>query len=191
MQKLPRLTVITGNGKGKTTAALGRAALAAASGERVLVVQFLKGTGYTGELQAAEYWQGRLAIRQFGAGCIQSADIAAGTSECSRCGICFRENRLPEKRFAPLAFACAQEAAASAEYELLVLDEISHSVNRGLLELIKVLEWVKKVSGKTRLVLTGRNMPPELIAMADEAIECAAVKHPITRRIFGRRGVEY
>ena len=146
---LPRLTVITGNGKGKTTAAMGRAVLAAWSGERVLVVQFLKGTGYTGELTAAEHWSGRLVIRQFGAGCLHMAEIRDGLGECRRCGNCFRANKLPENRF------------------------------------------VDQALPKVRLVLTGRNMPQALLALADEATECEMVKHPISQGIFGRWGVEY
>ena len=108
---LPRLTVITGNGKGKTTAAMGRAALAAWNGERVLVVQFLKGTGYTGELTAAEHWSGRLVIRQFGAGCLHMAEIRDGLGECRRCGNCFRANKLPENRFVDQAFESVMQAA--------------------------------------------------------------------------------
>lgn len=187
----PRITVITGNGKGKTTAGMGRAVLAAWSGERALVIQFLKGTGYTGELQAAEHWRGRLVIHQFGAGCPNSAGIAQGLLVCERCGTCFRENRKPENNFAGKAFECAQAAVASGQWDLLVLDEISHSINRGLLDIRAVVEWVRSVSSQLRIVLTGRNMPVELIEIAEEATECAMVKHPITQGIWGRRGVEY
>jgi cob(I)alamin adenosyltransferase len=191
MENLPRITAVTGNGKGKTTSGMGRALLAAASGERVMVVQFLKGTGYTGELEAAAHWQGNFKICQFGAGCHRSLEIAEGTEVCKRCGDCFRENRKPENDFAGKAFACARAAAVSGEWDLLVLDEISHSVNRGLLKLSEVLAWIESVRSRVRLVLTGRNMPPELLALADEATECALVKHPITQGIWGRRGVEY
>ena len=191
MNKLPRITVVTGNGKGKTTSGMGRAVLAAASGERVMVVQFLKGTGYTGELRSAANWAGKLEIRQFGAGCHRSLEIAQGTMVCERCGNCFRENRKPEHDFAGKAFECAKTAAVSGEWDLLVLDEISHSVNRGLLDLAVVLDWVRSVSSGLRLVLTGRNMPSELLEIAEEATECMVVKHPITQGIWGRRGIEY
>ena len=127
MNKLPRITVVTGNGKGKTTSGMGRAVLAATSGERVMVVQFLKGTGYTGELRSAANWAGKLEIRQFGAGCHRSLGITQGTLVCERCGNCFRENRKPENDFAGKAFECAKTAAVSGEWDLLVLDEISHS----------------------------------------------------------------
>ena len=191
MADWPRVTVVTGNGKGKTTAGMGRAVLAAWSGERVLVVQFLKGTGYTGELRATEPWRGRLAIRQFGAGCAHSSQIADGVAECTRCGECFRGNRNPVNQYADQAFSCARDAVASSEWDLLVLDEISHSLNKGLLDKAQVMEWLRDASQKVRFVLTGRNMPAELINMADEATECEAVKHPIFEGIYGRRGIEY
>lgn len=187
----PRIAVVTGNGKGKTTSGMGRAVLAAWSGERVLVVQFLKGTGYTGELQAAGSWQGNLTICQFGALCRHSQEIAQGLRSCERCGTCFRENRKPENDFAGKAFECARMAVASGQWDLLVLDEISHPINRGLLDAAAVVEWVRDASYQVKLILTGRNMPLELVEMAEEATECAMVKHPITRGIWGRRGVEY
>lgn len=191
MDALPRITVVTGHGKGKTTSAMGRAVLAAAAGERVLVVQFLKGTGYTGELTAAPYWQGRLEIRQFGGGCPHSAEIAQGVGLCRRCGTCFRTNRRPESDFAGQAFRCAQQAAASGDWDLLVLDEISHPLNKGLLAASPVVEWLRQTAANVRLVLTGRDMPAMVLALADEATECAAVKHPMSRGILGRWGVEY
>jgi cob(I)alamin adenosyltransferase len=191
MDMFPRITVLTGNGKGKTTSGLGRAVLSAWSGERALFVQFLKGTGYTGELRSAEHWQGSLAIRQFGAGCPRSLEIAKGLLDCERCGTCFRENRNPANNFAGKAFEYAQAAASSGQWDLLVLDEISHAMNRGLLDTAKVVEWVLDASSSVRIVLTGRNMPPEVIEIADESTECTMVKHPIARGIWGRRGVEY
>ena len=191
MDCLPRITVITGNGKGKTTSAMGRAVLAAASGERALVVQFLKGTGYTGELTAAPYWQGHLEIRQFGAGCPHSAEIGRGVGLCRRCGTCFRENRRPENDFAGQALRCAQQAVESGHWDLLVLDEISHSLNKGLLDAVQVVEWLDQAASRLRLVLTGRNMPAAVLALAEEATECAVVKHPMSRGILGRWGVEY
>lgn len=188
---LPNLTVVTGNGKGKTTGGIGRAVLAAWAGETVLMLQFLKGTGYTGELRSQTLWRGALSIRQFGAGCPFSAEIADGSGACRRCGECFRNNRRPENRFVDQAWACAQAAAASAEWDLLVLDEISHPLNRGLLDKRQFLDWIQAARTKVRFILTGRNMPPELVALADEATECEAVKHPISRGIYGRRGIEY
>jgi len=188
---LPRLTVITGNGKGKTTAAMGRAALAAWTGEKVLVIQFLKGTGYTGELQSAEQWSDHFVIKQFGAGCLHSAEIRQGLGECRRCGSCFRANKLPENRFVDQAFDYARQAVESGQWDLLVLDEVSHAINKGLLDLTEFVAWLQVVTPKVRLVLTGRNMPLELIAMADEATSCEMVKHPISQGIFGRWGVGY
>lgn len=191
MEGLPRITAITGHGKGKTTSGMGRAVLAAWSGERVLVVQFLKGTGYTGELRASRHWEGRLEIRQFGAGCSNSLEIGAGRMVCTRCGTCFRENKNPENRFAAKAFEYSQQAVSSGQWDLLVLDEISHPLNRGLLETARIVDWIMAERMKLRFVLTGRNMPAELLAIADEATECGMLKHPISRGIMGRRGVEY
>ncbi len=187
----PRIAVITGNGKGKTTNGMGRAIVAAWAGDRVLVIQFLKGTGYTGELQSSRSWQGQLEIRQFGAGCPQSDQIAQGQAECRRCGDCFRENKNPANHFVDQAFECAKTAVGSGRWEMLVLDEISHAINKGLLDLTVVTDWIQQIGPKIRLVLTGRNMPPELIELADEATECVMVKHPIQRGILGRWGVEY
>lgn len=191
MEILPGLTVMTGNGKGKTTSGMGRALIAAWLGKSVMVVQFLKGTGYTGELQAAAFWRGRLVIRQFGAGCRRSSEIAAGRAECLRCGECFRGNRRPENRFADQAFTWAKAAADSGDWDVLVLDEISHCLNKELLGTHQVTDWIRTAMQHVRLVATGRNMPPELVLMADEATECRMVKHPINRGIYGRRGSEY
>jgi len=189
--KQPRISVITGDGKGKTTQCLGRAIVAARGGTRVLMVQFLKGTGYTGELRSFQNWQGLLEIRQFGAGCPHSAEIGQGLSQCRRCGSCFRENKEPENHFADLAFEYAQAAAGSGRWDMLVLDEISHAINKGLLDISAVIDWIRRTDPKIRLVLSGRNMPQALIEIADEATECMMVKHPIQKGIIGRRGVEY
>ena len=119
------------------------------------------------------------------------AEIRDGLGECRRCGSCFRANKLPENRFVDQAFEAVMQAAESKEWDLLVLDEVSHAINKGLLDQARFLEWLHTALPTVRLVLTGRNMPQALLVLADEATECDMVKHPISQGIFGRWGVEY
>lgn len=185
------IRIFTGNGKGKTTAALGSALRAAGENRRVVVVQFLKGTGYTGELEAAKLINPKILIRQFGFGCHISSAIKEGSAECLKCGICFRENRNPVNNFAPMALAYAQEILAKDMADLIILDEISHALKHDLIPLAKIINIVNSLPPYVELILTGRNMPSELMAIADEITVCHAYKHPMTAGLAARRGIEY
>lgn len=185
-----KVCIFTGPGKGKTTAALGLAVRAAASGQQAVVVQFLKGGGYTGELYSARYLEPYFSIKQFGFGCPIAAEIKSGQVLCTKCGQCFRENRNPANGFAPQALAYARDVL-NQNIKVLVLDEISHAIKHKLINLEDVLDLMIKRPPHVSIVLTGRNMPPELIELADEASECRVVKHPIDSGIDARRGTEY
>lgn len=185
-----RVYVFTGPGKGKTTAAVGLAVRAAAAGERAAVVQFLKGSGYTGELYSARELE-QFSIKQFGFGCHMAEAIKTGDALCSKCGCCFRENRNPTNNFAPQALEYAKELMRSDAPQTLVLDEVSHAIKHGLIKLEDIMELITTRPLNVSIVLTGRNMPPEIIAAADEASECTVVKHPIANGIDARRGIEY
>ena len=181
------IRIFTGNGKGKTTAALGTALSAALQGRRVAMIQFLKGSGYTGELTAIRELSLPFSIRQFGYGCPFSAEIRSGAAVCTKCGQCFGQNRNPANGYADLAWQAAREAAADAE--LLVLDEVSHALNRKLLPLDAFVDWLRSL--QTDVVLTGRNMPQILIELAEAATECQPLRHPMQQGIDARRGTEY
>ncbi|SMD06138.1 cob(I)yrinic acid a,c-diamide adenosyltransferase [Sporomusa malonica] len=185
-----KIIIFTGSGKGKTTAALGVAIQAAGNGQRAAVVQFLKGGGYTGELYSARYLDPYFSIKQFGFGCPIAVEIQSGEALCTKCGQCFRENRNPANHFAPQALAYAQELM-NESVDVLVLDEISHAIKHKLIELEAVLALLNGRTPGMSIVLTGRNMPPEIIEMADDASECRVVKHPIDSGIDARRGIEY
>ncbi|MGI6091399.1 MAG: cob(I)yrinic acid a,c-diamide adenosyltransferase [Veillonellaceae bacterium] len=191
MDKKGLLRIFTGDGKGKTTAALGSAVRAAGLNRRVSVVQFLKGTGYTGELFAVNLIKPPIEIKQFGFGCPISAQIKAGTAVCNKCGRCFRENRNPLNNFAPQALAYVREVLSNDNIDLLIMDEISHALKHGLIKIDDVLEIVKSRSYHVEIILTGRNMPPELMSIADEITICYPVKHPMTSGLDARRGIEY
>ncbi|WP_425060748.1 Corrinoid adenosyltransferase [Sporomusa carbonis] len=185
-----KIYIFTGPGKGKTTAALGLAVRAAASGTRAAVVQFLKGGGYTGELYSATYLAPNFSIKQFGFGCPIAAEIKAGQALCSKCGRCFRENRNPANNYATQALKYAQDLL-NGSVGVLMLDEISHALKHKLISLDAVLKLVTTRPPGVTLVLTGRNMPFELIELAHQASECRIVKHPIDNGIDARRGIEY
>lgn len=185
-----QIIIYTGDGKGKTTAALGHAVAAVATGGRAVVVQFLKGGGYTGELFAQCYLP-NLTIRQFGHGCAISAKLKSGDDTCRKCGVCFRENRNPARGYAGQALEYAAAALESGEVGLLVLDEVSHAIRRGLVPADKIVALLAGRPAATTVVLTGRNMPGALIALADRVTECRAVKHPLAAGIDARRGSEY
>lgn len=185
------IRIFTGNGKGKTTAAIGSALRAAGENRRVTIIQFLKGTGYTGELSTAPLITPKLVIKQFGFGCHISAEIKSGTAVCTKCGTCFHENRNPANNFAPSAMACAHIVLHSGEVDLLVLDEISHAIKHRLIKADDVVDMLKTRPPQIEIILTGRDMPPELINIADEITECRPVKHPMTNGLDARRGIEY
>ena len=185
-----KIVIFTGDGKGKTTAALGLAVGAAANKQQVMIVQFLKGGGYTGELFAASYLKAFLTIKQFGYGCPISEMIKSGEQVCTKCGVCFRENRKASNEFAPKALAFAAEVLETQKIDLLVMDEISHAIRHQLISKQAVLDLLAK-STHSDIVLTGRNMPEELMAIADQVTVCHAVKHPMSHGIDARRGTEY
>lgn len=185
------MIVFTGNGKGKTTSALGLAVIAAMKQQNAVVVQFLKGGGYTGELFAARYLAPYFTIRQFGYGCPLASDIKAGTQKCNKCGICFRENRNPVNGYALEALLYAQRIAANEDVKLLVLDEISHALKHQLIPESSVLELLAAKPANMTVVLTGRNMPDSVLKLADRVTVCQAVKHPMSDGIDARRGTEY
>lgn len=186
-----RIIVITGDGKGKTTSALGRAVRAIESGKKVRMVQFLKGGGYTGELAAARIFGEDFLIYQFGHGCPISEDIRSGKAMCIRCGTCFRENRNPIHDYAGKALKKAWEFVVDPVPKLLILDEVSHAVRRDLISEAAVTELLDKRAEGVDIVLTGRNMPRAIILRADEAVECRLIKHPLKKGIAARRGIEY
>jgi len=186
-----KIFIFTGEGKGKTTAALGLAVGAAANQKRVMIVQFLKGGGYTGELFAASFLKPFLTIKQFGYGCHIATEIKSGEKVCTKCGQCFRENRNALNGFAPKALAFVTEVLEAGDIDMVVMDEISHAIRHELIDKQVVFDLIKNRPTHIDLVLTGRNMPTEFIAIADQVTQCAAIKHPIHQGISARRGTEY
>jgi len=186
------ITVYTGQGKGKTTSALGAALLAYSEGKRVLMVQFLKGSTYSGELMALN----RLGIPliQFGVGCRWSGMIRTGMKHCTGCGECFRQNRNPE-----IALELVQQAIdfVSGEigtntYQVIILDEISHALNRGFLDLNHLRKLLSTESSRhLHWILTGRGMPAALELLADNWWDLNMLKHPFSKGVKSRRGIEY
>ena len=185
-----RIVLVTGDGKGKTTTALGYALRDLSYGRRVTMIQFLKGGGYSGELFTEGLFDDRFVIRQFGAGCPHSEAIRDGRQLCNKCGLCFRGNRDPARGFVPAAWQFFLETAA-APPELIVLDEIAHAVRHGLLTVEAVEDGLHALPSHVRVIMTGRNAPPPLAALADAIVECSAVKHPMQRGIDARWGIEY
>jgi cob(I)alamin adenosyltransferase len=187
----PKIVVFTGEGKGKTTAALGMAVLAAAKGQKACVIQFFKGSGFTGELFAQQYLADFLTITQFGYGCANSSAIREGTMICSKCGQCFRHNRDPQVTYGQQALAFAVKVVEDEQLAMLVLDEISHGMNHGLVVEAEVIQLITKSAPSLTVVLTGRNMPEQLLDLAHQVNYLKAVKHPMDQGIDARRGSEY
>lgn len=170
--------VHTGDGKGKTTAALGLALRAWGDGLRVLVLQFIKSGGDYGERK--------------GFAALAAADGRMEMRSCGR-GFTMRGHVPPEehRRAAKEALADARAAIVSGRYDLIVLDEINYAVKFGLLRVEDVIDLLKARTAALHLVLTGRDAAPEIIARADLVTEMRLVKHPYQAGIKAQRGIEF
>jgi cob(I)alamin adenosyltransferase len=169
--------VYTGEGKGKTTAAMGLALRAAGYGKKVLIIQFVK-TWYTGEKGGFE----KLPNVEF---------IQAGKGFYKILG-----DKLPDVEHveaAREALELAQAKITSGEYDVVVLDEIIGSVTGGLLELDPVLELVDSKPAEVDLVLTGHHAErlPALLERADLITEMKKIKHPYDSGILAKKTIDY
>ena len=172
--KLGLTQIYTGNGKGKTTAALGLAFRAAGREMMVCMIQFMKGGGPYGEHLAASRLAPYLTIIQTG-----------------REGWVNRENPDPEDvRLAREALALAREALTGGQYDLVILDEINGAVAFGLIMVDDVLALVDAKPENVELVLTGRNAHERIVAAADLVTEMREVKHYYKAGVPARVGIE-
>ncbi len=166
--------IYTGDGKGKTTAALGLALRAAGHGLRTFIGQFMKGQQY-GELEGARLLAPYLTIEQYGLPTFVHVHCAT-----------------PEDiRMAHEGLARARAAMLSGEYAIVVLDEVCVALHFELLTLAEVLAVVDEKPAGVELILTGRRAPAELIARADLVTEMRQVKHPYEQGIEARKGIEF
>lgn len=164
--------IYTGDGKGKTTAALGLALRASGHGMRTYVGQFMKGQPY-GELDALRDHP-LITIEQYG-------DV-----RCIR-----REEVTPEHiTQAQRGLEQAREAMRSGQYDIVVLDEVNVTVWFGLLTVEEVLAFLDERPAHVEVILTGRRAPQELIERADLVTEMREVKHYYRQGVAARKGIE-
>ena len=170
--------VHTGDGKGKTTAALGLALRAWGNGLRILILQFIKGGWTYGELAAIgelNRIRGRIEVRQCGLGFTRRED----------------ERAEEHREAAGQALRTAKEAVSSGEWDMVILDEINYAVKFGLISEEDMLSLLAHRPESLHLVLTGRDALPSLIDRADLVTEMKAVKHPFQQGIKAQKGIEF
>ena len=171
--------VNTGDGKGKTTAALGLALRAAGHNMKVLILQFIKDERMTGEARIiTERLKPLIDIKQLGKGFIR---FKKGKPEPTDMQI----------KNAKDSFEYVKEEIQSGDYDMIILDEINNIISYGLLEAEEVIEVVKNRPKELCLVLTGRDAPAELTDIADTVTEMKEIKHAFRKGINARKGIEY
>lgn len=168
------IQVFTGNGKGKTTAALGTILRAVGHGKRVYIVFFMKGDYPYGERSS-------LAL-------LPNVEVASfGSRE-----FCNPEQKKPEEiEQARQALEAVRNAMLSGKYDIVVIDEVGVALAFRLIELEDVLSLLRQKPPELELILTGRYADRRLIEMADLVTEMVKIKHPFDRGIKARMGIEY
>jgi cob(I)alamin adenosyltransferase len=166
--------VFTGDGKGKTSAALGITLRAAGHGRRVYIVFFMKGNFPYGEQKILATLPG-VKFACFGSEkFVNPADI-----------------KPEEKQEAGRALRAAREAVNSLEYDIVILDEVNVAVAWKLLDIAEVVDLIENKPERVDLILTGRGADPLIVGMADLVTNMVKVKHPYDRGIKARKGLDY
>jgi cob(I)alamin adenosyltransferase len=171
------LQVYTGNGKGKTTAALGATWRALGAGLRVCVIQFLKGGLIPSEQITAAQFAPRLVFQNTG------HPYSEGLMQGTPCAL--------DRRHAEETWELARAALTDPSYDLVVLDEINNTLHLQLLPLAEVLAALEARPASQEVICTGRHAPAELLRRADLVTAMVAVKHPFDQGEGPRAGIEF
>jgi len=166
--------IYTGNGKGKTTAALGQALRAAGSGLKTFIVMFMKDFSY-GEIRSIKHLDDWIRLEQYG----NDAFVFRKQSPDNE-----------DKKAAQLALKRAREAMLSTKYDIVILDEVCVAIHFGLLKSNELISLLTEKPGPLELILTGRYCPTELIEKADLVTEMREIKHYYQKGIAARKGIE-
>src|SRR3989344_2893916 len=188
------ILINTGNGKGKTTAALGQALRAVGEGKRVLMIQFIKGPWKSGEdLFISKIKNQNAKIDENG----EYERFSLPDFEIIKTGKGFvgiLGDSLPREEHEKAAedgLALAKKEVISGNWDLIILDEINNAIRLKLLKLEDVMNFVEGFPKEKHLILTGRDAPPELIECADVVTEMREIKHVFTEGVKAKRGIEY
>ncbi len=173
-EKQGLLMIYTGNGKGKTTAALGLALRAVGHGRRVLMLQFMKGDDSYGECKAAQMLPGLQIVQK---GLPTFVDRGNPSAE--------------DLKLAAEAMAAAEQALTSDEWDMVILDEINVAVDFGLVPVSAVVQLLDRRNPGIDVVLTGRGARSELVKRADMVSEVLEIKHHYQKGVPAREGIEY
>jgi len=168
------IQIYTGDGKGKTTAALGLAMRACGHGLRVIMIQFMKGDIEYGEIKMA----GKIPnfeIQQFGL----PTFVEKGNPSAE------------DLRLAKEGFDFTREVIEKGEHDIVILDELNVAIDFGLIYVEDVLALLDSVPESMEIVITGRYASPKLIERADLVSEVKEIKHPFQKGVYARRGIEH
>lgn len=187
------IIVFTGNGKGKTTAALGQMVRVLGRGKKALMIQFIKGPWRSGEDEFVERFEDFFR---------ESRDPERGrrtdiSFQIKKMGLGFvgiLGDKLPKEKHAEAAEKALQffeEELKSDKWHLLILDEVNVAVGLGLVTPERVLGAIKNFPENRILMLTGRNAPREFIDAADLVTEMKEIKHPFAKGERGKFTVEF
>ena len=168
------IQVYTGNGKGKTTAALGLALRAVGHGLKVLIIQFMKGNINYGELESAKKLSPYLTIKQMG------RETFVSKTDPDPIDI----------KLAQEGFSLAKKEIENGEYDIVILDEINVAIDYGLIPLSDLLDVLDTKPLGVELLLTGRNAKPEILERADLVTEMVDRKHYYKKGVSARDGIE-
>ncbi len=169
--------VYTGNGKGKTTAALGMALRAIGYDHKICMIQFIKGSWHYGEMTSSKRLEPEFELTAVGKGFVGILD-----------------DNTPKdvhQKIAREAIEITKQRILSEKYDIVVLDEINYAVNLGLVDVDDVLELVKIRPKKLNLVLTGNHVKQQLVDLADLVTEMREIKHPFQKGIRAKRGIDF
>lgn len=165
--------IYTGDGKGKTTAAMGLALRACGAGWKIFIAQFVKGKPYS-ELEAFRHLSEWITVRQYGRECFIHHTPTPEDIQVARHG--WEEVKL---------------IIHEGKYRLVILDELTIAIYYQLISLPEVIEVIRNKPQLLELVITGRKMPPELIDYADLITEMKEIKHYYQQGISARLGIEF
>ena len=168
-----KIHIYTGDGKGKTTAALGLTVRAVGAGMKVFIGQFVKGMHYA-ELDTISEFLPQIILRQNGRNC-------------------FIENEPSQKDIdaAVIGFKEITGIMTSRQYDLVILDEIFIAIHYKLIPVSELISLLKNKPSETEVILTGRKAPEELIKIADLVTEMKEIKHYYRNGIQARKGIEF